>query len=74
MDASDNMFLAEAIEFTEITKEGDVVTVTIDAESYMSENPEMSSLYPEGTQFSMAYTFDPATTSVTSTLTIDVDE
>ncbi|MGO4940439.1 hypothetical protein ACTQ45_10505 [Fundicoccus sp. Sow4_D5] len=44
MDASDNMFLAEAIEFTEITKEGDVVTVTIDAESYMTENPEMSSL------------------------------
>ncbi len=72
--ATDNLFLAEEISFTEITKDGDVVKATIDAESYISDNPEMAELYPEGTQFSMVYTIDPAAGSVTSSLTIDVDE
>lgn len=72
--ATDNLFLAEEISFTEISKDGDVVKATIDAESYISDNPEMAELYPEGTQFSMVYTIDPAAGSVTSSLTIDVDE
>lgn len=72
--ASDNLFLAEDIAFTEITKDGDVVKATIDAESYITDNPEMAEFYPEGTQFSMVYTIDPAAASVTSSLTIDVDE
>ena len=72
--ATDNLFLAEEISFTEITKDGDVVKATIDAESYISDNPEMAELYPEGTQFSRVYTIDPAAGSVTSSLTIDVDE
>lgn len=74
VEGANNMFLTEALEFTAITKEGDVVKATIDFNSYTVEHPDMAALYPEGTQFSMMYTIDPATASVTSTLTIDIDE
>lgn len=74
VEPKDNMFLAEDLEFTEVTKEGDVVTASIDAESYMAKHPEVASVYPEGTKFAMVYTVDPAAASVTSTLSIDVDE
>lgn len=71
---ANTMFLTEALEFTDITKEGDVVKATIDFDSYTADYPEMASLYPEGTQFFMVYTIHPAAASVTSTLTIDIDE
>lgn len=72
--ATDNLFLAEDIIFTEITKDGDVVKATIDTESYIKDNPEIAEFYPAGTQFSMVYTIDPVAASVTSSLMIDVDE
>lgn len=67
-------FVVDDIVFSEVTKEGDVVKATLDEATYLAENPVMAQSYPENTKFLMLYTIDPAAGSVTSTLTIDVDE
>ena len=67
-------FVVDDIVFSEVTKEGDVVKATLDEATYLAENPDMAQSYPENTKFLMLYTIDPAAGSVTSTLTIDVDE
>lgn len=72
--AANEVFLTEDVAFTEIVKDGDKVKATIDVEAYLAENAEMLGFYPEGTKYAMVYEIDPATASVTSTLTIDIDE
>lgn len=72
--ATDELFVPEDLVFQEVTKEGDVVTATVDMSTYIEENPELAEFYPANTQYSMTYSIDPAAQTITSTMTIDVDE
>lgn len=62
-------------EFSDFKVEGDRVSATIDLTAYLAENVErLVTYYPEGTQYQLVLEIDRASDTITSKMTINIDE
>lgn len=68
-------FLNPDWEFSDFTIEGDLVKASVDLSDYLAKNEEpLGTYYPQGTQFSLVLEIDRAGQTLTSQMTIDIDE
>lgn len=62
-------------EFSDFKVEGDLALATIDLTAYLAENVErLVTYYPEGTQYQLVLEIDRASDTITSKMTINIDE
>ncbi len=62
-------------EFSDFKVEGDLVLATIDLTAYLADNAErLVTYYPEGTQYQLVLEVDRASDTLTSKMTINIDE
>lgn len=68
-------YLNQDWEFSDFKVEGDRVSATIDLTAYLAENVErLVTYYPEGTQYQLVLEIDRASDTITSKMTINIDE
>ncbi|MGO4940436.1 hypothetical protein ACTQ45_10490 [Fundicoccus sp. Sow4_D5] len=68
-------FLNPDWQFSDFTVEGDLVKATVDLSDYLTANEErLVTYYPQGTHYSLVLEVDQAAQTLTSKMTLDIDE